>query len=308
MIALSAVATEPQRQWAVVDISSCFLRAKPDYESGNESQALMGTVVEITASDRYWRRVNVPDYKNVWTNEAALAPMTEEQKDAYIAAPKWICIAEYSHIYSAPDRNAERICDFTMGNIVRKAATDHPVSGWTKVLTASGKSGWVPQADLRDLDEWARSCKASQTSVVVTAKLFLGTPYMWGGNTIKHFDCSGFTKFVYMMNGIVLPRNAREQIYCGDPVPYDFSKMLPGDLIFYGRMGADGKPVSVTHVSMYIGDGRIIHSSQKIKINSVRKGEPDYYERQPIAVRRILGNEDCGKGIRTAASAPWYFQ
>lgn len=302
-----AVAPEPQRQWAVVDISSCFLRAKPDYESGNESQCLMGTVVEITGSERYWRRVNVPDYKNVWTNELALAPMTETQIEEYKAAPKWICTAEASHIFTAPDRSSERIGDFSMGDIVRKAGKPAP-QGWCSVLTASGKQGWVPAEDVRDLDQWAGSIKATEESLVATAKLFLGTPYMWGGNTAKYFDCSGLTKLVYMMNGIVLPRNAREQINCGEVIPYDLSRMRPGDLIFYGRMGSDGKPASVTHVAMYIGDGRIIHSSQYVRINSIVKGQPDYYERETVGVRRMLGNADKGRGISSAARAPWYFQ
>ena len=300
-------AAEPQKQWAVVDISSCFLRAQPDYESGNESQCLMGTVVEITGSDRYWRRVNAPDYRNVWTNELALVPMSETQIRAYKAAPKWVCTSEHSYIYTAPDRNSERIGDFSMGDIVRKASKPAP-RGWCSVQTASGKDGWVPSEDVRDLDEWAGSVKATGESLVATAKRFLGTPYMWGGNTAKYFDCSGLVKLVYMMNGIVLPRNAREQIRCGEAVPYDFSKMQPGDLIFYGRMGSDGKPASVAHVAMYIGDGRIIHSSQYVRINSLVKGQPDYYERETVGVCRILGNVDKGKGIRSAAVAPWYFQ
>ena len=130
---------------------------------------------------------------------------------------------------------------------------------------------------------------------------------MWGGNTVKHFDCSGLTKFVYMMNRIVLPRNAREQIYCGVEVPFDFDLMEPGDLVFFGSLGADGGYASVTHVAMYIGDGRIIHSSQLVRINSLREGLPDSYGRRPIAVRRILGHVDRGLGAVSVSEQPWYF-
>lgn len=307
LLAVGSHAAEPQKQWAVVDISSCFLRQAPDYESPVESQSLMGTVVEITGSDRYWRKVNVPDYRNVWTNELALAPMSEEQIRAYKAAPKWVCTSALSFIYTSPDRSSERMRDLSMGDIVRKGDAPAP-QGWSSVLTASGKSGWVPAEDLRDYTEWARNVKATQESLVATAKLFIGTPYMWGGNSAKYFDCSGLMKLVYMMNGIVLPRNAREQINCGEVIPYELDKMQPGDLIFYGRMGSDGKPASVAHVAMYIGGGRIIHSSQYVRINSIVKGQPDYYERATVGVRRILGNVDKGKGARSAAAAPWYFQ
>lgn len=284
-------------EWAVVNTSSCFLRLKPDYESSLESQCLMGTVLKVSGSERYWRKVEAPDYKDCWTNELALVRMDEAQKDAYIAAPKMICIAEYSHLYAAPASDAERISDFTMGNIVR--ASDGGRPGWTEVLMADGRRAWVPEEDVMQLDEWTESRSATGESLVSFARTLLGTPYMWGGISVKHFDCSGFTKFVYMMNGIVLPRNAREQIRCGVEIPFDFSRMRPGDLVFFGRLDGNGKPVSVTHVAMYIGDGRIIHSSQLVRINSLRNGLPDSYGRTPIAVRRILGH--------TAGLAPvWY--
>jgi cell wall-associated NlpC family hydrolase len=110
-----------------------------------------------------------------------------------------------------------------------------------------------------------------------------------------------------MMNRIILPRNAREQIHCGVEVPFDFSEMQAGDLVFFGSLKADGSIASVTHVAMYIGGGRIIHSSQLVRINSLEDGLPDSYGRKPIAVRRILGHVDCGLGAVSAAAAPWYF-
>ena len=122
-----------------------------------------------------------------------------------------------------------------------------------------------------------------------TAVKFVGTPYMWGGNTVNYFDCSGLVGFVYKLCGVELPRNAREQINCGTQVPYDLDKMRPGDLIFYGRKATSTRPRTVTHVAMYIGGGRIIHSSQLVRINSIVPGTPDYYEKEVVGVRRMLG-------------------
>lgn len=284
-----AFCSEEQR-WAVVNISSCFLRAAPDYESSCESQCLMGTVVEVTGSDRYWRKVNVPDYKGCWTNELALAFMDEAQKEAYIASPKMICTSRYSTLFASAWEGAPVICDFSMGDIVRYAPGRRP--GWTQVLLPDGREAWARSSDVAPLGEWAASRHPGEDALVDFAKTLLGTPYMWGGCTPKYFDCSGFTKFVYLMNGILLPRNAREQIHCGVGVPFDFSRMRPGDLVFFGRKTSDGKIASVTHVAMYIGDGRIIHSSQLVRVNSLRPGETDSYGRTPIAVRRILGHAD----------------
>ena len=293
-------------QWAVVNSSSCFLRLKPDYESGCETQCLMGTVLRVKDAERYWRKVDAPDYKDVWTTELNVAFMDEAGKDAWIAAPKYICTAEYTHIFAEPSAAARRLCDFTMADLVRKGAE---VRGeWVQVFRPDGKEGWVRAGEVMDFEQWIRSREATETALLETAEARLGTPYMWGGASVKHFDCSGFTQFVYRQAGIVLPRNAREQIYTGEEIPYDFAQMRPGDLIFYGTPASGNKKMVVAHVAMYIGDRKIIHSSQVVRINSLLPGREDSYERtNPLGVRRILGHVDTGEGIRSVAVRPWYY-
>ena len=292
-------------QWAVVNSSSCFLRLKPDYESGNETQCLMGTVLRVKGAERYWRQVDAPDYKDVWTTELNIAFMDEAGKDAWIAAPKFICSAEYTHLFAAPSMNADRVCDFTLGDLVRKGSQG--IRGWVQVYLPSGREAWARAYDVMDFEEWVRTREATRENLLATARRLVGTPYMWGGASIKHFDCSGFTQFVYRQCGIVLPRNAREQIYTGEEVPYDFDKMLPGDLLFYGTPASPGRRMVVAHVAMYYGDRKIIHSSQVVRISSLTPDGEDFYDRQPLAVRRILGHVDDGSGIRSVATRPWYY-
>ena len=128
-----------QKRWAVVNTSSCFLRARPDYESSNETQCLMGTVLEVTAEDRYWRKVSASFYKDYWTNDLVLAYMTDAQKDEYVRSSKWICVAEHSHLYSEPDYGAKRVGDFELCNIIRRAQNVPGGSPeWVKAITAAG--------------------------------------------------------------------------------------------------------------------------------------------------------------------------
>ena len=292
-------------QWAVVNSSSCFLRLRPDYESGNETQCLMGTVLRVKDAERYWRKVDAPDYKDVWTTELNVAFMDEAGKDAWIAAPKYICTAEYTHLFAEPSATARRLCDFTMADLVRKGSDSR--RGWVEVFLPDGRRAWARAFEVMDFEEWIRSREASEEVLLQTALARIGTPYMWGGASVKHFDCSGFTQFVYRQAGIVLPRNAREQIYTGAEVPYDFAQMRPGDLLFYGTPASGNKKMVVAHVAMYYGDRKIIHSSQVVRISSLIPDGEDFYDREPLAVRRVLGHVDTGEGIRSVTVRPWYY-
>ena len=160
------------------------------------------------------------------------------------------------------------------------------------------------KAKLADLEASSKSKIDSLVQLALTKK---GKPYVRAGSGPNSFDCSGFTQFVYRQAGIVLPRNAREQILTGEEVPYDFARMRPGDLLFYGTPASPGRRMVVSHVAMYFGDRKIIHSSQLVRISSLTPDGEDFYDRQPLAVRRILGHVDDGSGIRSVAARPWFF-
>jgi cell wall-associated NlpC family hydrolase len=127
---------------------------------------------------------------------------------------------------------------------------------------------------------------ATAARVLESADRYVGTPYTWGGNTPESgFDCSGFTKYVFAKQGIRLPRTAREQARVGDGVPLDFAALLPGDLIMFAEPNE-----AISHVAIYVGDGRIIHASSALGgVNYLDLGG-DYgawYVQNMVAVRRV---------------------
>ena len=282
--------------WAVVSLSSAFMRSGPDYEAPLDNQLMMGALVETAESSRYWVKVTAEDYTG-WVTEKTLTPLSDEEKELYLAAPKWICVTEFSKVREAPSETSEPLAGITMGNILRQ--TGKSSGGWTGVLLPDGRSGWVLSHDLMDFRMWAESRSENDLAREITglACSFAGTPYMWGGNTIKYFDCSGLVKFCFFMNGILLPRNASQQQRCG--VPVTDGRYECGDLLFFGSK----KPLKVTHVGIYIGGGRMVHASQLVHI--VRLEE---YEREVVAATRILGNIDNGKGAITVHRSPYYFK
>ncbi len=302
-----AIIASAQERYGVVNLSVNFMREEPDYAAELGDQSLMGTVVKIIDEKSYWLKIVSPDPYTAWVNKMGIVEMSESEIKDYIAAPKYMVTAEWTHVYEAPSVKARRVCDLVAGDLLRVGGEKS--KGFRSVVLPSGKKGWVCAKELMDFREWVDSREFTAENLISTAELFLGVPYQWGGTSVKGVDCSGLTRTVFLLNGILLPRNASQQAKIGDPVDFsgiadgDFSNIQPGDLMFFGN----AKTGRVTHVTLYIGDTRIIHSSQVVRINSLKKGEPDYYSNHLLHVRRLIGREDTGKGLISVSKSPDYF-
>ena len=127
---------------------------------------------------------------------------------------------------------------------------------------------------------------ATAARVLRTADGYVGTKYVWGGNSPNEgFDCSGFTKFVFAKYRITLPRTSREQVRAGDPVPADFRALRPGDLMLFAEPGQ-----AISHVAIYAGNGRIIHSSTAVGgvgYTDLNTGG-EWFVENFVAARRVL--------------------
>lgn len=272
-----------EKRMAVIEFSTSYLRLHPDYESPLETQELMGTVVEIVGESGYWREIISPQPYKAWCTDQGLVEMSTEELKAYEAAPKVIFNDLYGHIYIRPSDKAETLCDLVGGNILRYVGKK---GKWTQVMLPSGKTGYVQSKFLKKHEGFrsiamgegsAESISPETTEAIIAqAEKLLGVPYLWGGMSAKGVDCSGLVRISHIMNGILLPRNASQQIKCGERVPLD--QLQRGDLVYFGTPATDDKPMRVTHVGIYLGNNKIIHSSHRVRINSLIPGDPDYYE------------------------------
>jgi cell wall-associated NlpC family hydrolase len=123
---------------------------------------------------------------------------------------------------------------------------------------------------------------------VEIARDAMGTPYRWGGTDRNGFDCSGLIQYAYAQIGVELPRRGRDQAAAGRQVARRVDELRPGDVLGFGSdPGAD----QVTHVGLYLGDGRFLHSaSDGVRVSFLAEGDPDgrwWYSRWLVA-RRIL--------------------
>lgn len=129
------------------------------------------------------------------------------------------------------------------------------------------------------------SLKAS--ALVVHAIGFLGVPYQRGGNTVETgFDCSGFVKAIYEQTvGLVLPRRAEQQAAATQNI--ERKELRPGDLVFFNTMRR-----AFSHVGIYIGDGKFIHSPKpgaEVRVESLAAA---YWNRRFDGARRVDAAQD----------------
>jgi len=123
--------------------------------------------------------------------------------------------------------------------------------------------------------------------VVQTALESLGTPYVWGGTADNGFDCSGLVQYAYGQHGIRLPRMSRDQARAGAEVAPVVEALRPGDILLFSAQPGSG----VTHVGMYVGEWKFIHSSTRgVKLSrlDVRDPEGAYWLDRWVGARRII--------------------
>lgn len=156
-------------------------------------------------------------------------------------------------------------------------------NGWYKILLSDGRTGWVSKNYLKlELPLNYRQQKVDK--LISSAESLIGMPYVWGGRTPQDggFDCSGYTQYAYKQVGYDLNRISREQVNQGLYVAR--TDLEPGDLVFFSLSG-DGV---ISHVGIYIGNGRIIHSPKTGDSVKVTDITTSYWQSHYMTARRII--------------------
>ena len=124
----------------------------------------------------------------------------------------------------------------------------------------------------------------NKENILLNAKKHLGGKYVWGGTHPKGFDCSGYTQYIYKKEGVSIPRTAYAQSKVGKEVSrFNLKK---GDLLFFLTDKSRGIPV--THVGMYIGDGKFIHAASKRKGIIITSFDDSRYSLLFVKATRII--------------------
>ena len=164
------------------------------------------------------------------------------------------------------------------------------------------RRAYVDVSDVAPIEEWAAQ-NFNPEKILDIAYSMEGTPYLWGGTSTKAIDCSGLAKVSYFANGIILMRDASQQALTGTRIEAsDWPNCQAGDLLFFGNPSTR----RVTHVAIYDNNGNYVHSSGRVKRNSVDPESSSYLKTPFLHAVRIAGNEET-KGITRARNHNWYF-
>lgn len=245
---------------AVVNAPICPLMSEPRSDCSLADEALYGMVVEVLeqTTPGYWRVRTHYRYEG-YAPVACLA-IGDETAAEWAALPKKVVLRKsFCDVLCYPKYQSWPRITLPLGAVV--AVTESPETdsesggptGWQAVTLVGGNEGYVRSGWLDTFyDKPIRLPeKQLRQRLVDTALLFTHTPYRWGGKTPLGIDCSGLVSMSYLLNGIVIWRDAR--IMDGFPIrPIRREAAEKGDLLFFPG-----------HVAMYLGDGLYIHSTGK---------------------------------------------
>ncbi len=222
------------------------MRAEPNPRSEVVSQAIFSEEVALLEEQGDWVKIQTKiDSYPGWIKKAHLC--TSERPHSVIAKVNR-CAA---HLYGQENVYFGPLITLPFESRLEVIEPKEPSnSRWIKVALPDGRKGYIQRGDVLvnpPLLNLQQMCSLSLR--------FVDLPYTWGGRSSFGYDCSGFTQMLYRQMGILIPRDAKDQMNWKGFREVAFGDMRPGDLIFFGL-----SENQIKHVGMYLGEGKMIHA------------------------------------------------
>ena len=279
---------------AVVKISVANLRSKPKHSAELSTQATLGTPLNVYTKKEDWYLVQTPDKYLGWVDAGGIELMNTNEFASWKLADKIIYLETYGQALVDINQDNQIASDLVAGGILEVI---DEIKDFYQVKFPDGRIAYVKKNKAMKYNDWLASLNPTRESLVATSKSLMGLPYLWGGTSPKGVDCSGFTKTIFFLNGLVLPRDASQQIKAGKLIDDDksFDNMQPGDLLYFGKPATETSKEKIIHVGMWIGNNQFIHSAGRVHISTFDKNAPDFdaynYNRY-LRTKRVLNQKD----------------
>lgn len=213
------------------------------------SQAIYGSVVDCIEVHGEWSLISTDDGYQGWIQTRQL------QHCDHLLPIHATVNSLFAHLYAFPDTSARApliTLPFNAGiTLVNPKNTQER---WLEVDLIGGGSAWVQKGDLSFSLE-----PLILTQVLALSHRFIGLPYTWGGVSTFGFDCSGFVQMLYRQADVILPRDSYLQAESHLTFAVALTSLEAGDLLFFSP-----KDKRISHVGLYLGDDRMIHTKAKL--------------------------------------------
>lgn len=266
-----------EKIYAVAKNSVSNIRTDARHGAELSTQATLGTPLKVWKRKSGWYYIQMPDQYLGWVDAGGIQLMDSARFAEWKQNAKIIYTALQGFAYRQEDPNIT-VSDLVFGNILEVEGSN---GNYYQVKFPDGRKALVKKSEANLYDEWVAGREPNEQNLINASLKMMGLPYLWGGTSFKGVDCSGFTKTVYFMNGLILPRDASQQVHVGIEIDTsgNWKNLKPGDLLFFGVPAKDGKPERVVHVGMWIGgNNEFIHSSSNVRISSMNQDAPNFDE------------------------------
>lgn len=258
---------------ATVNTDNLNVRAAADTNSEIVGKLQKGTVIDVTGMVGNW-------YSFIYNGQTRYV-------FAQYVSPNQIgtCVVstDVLNVRKEPNVNSEKLGQVTKGTFLSVMSVNGEWFGvYYNSQTAYVHSSYVTYKKGDVTISRGDYDRDLATRIVEYSKQFIGTPYVSGGASPGGFDCSGFTYYVYKQFGITLGRSSAEQAAQG--VFVERENILPGDLLFYSYYGNG----AISHVGIYIGDGKMIHATVPGKTLAISDINGSYYKNNYVTARRVI--------------------
>jgi gamma-D-glutamyl-L-lysine dipeptidyl-peptidase len=229
-----------------VPVSNMYLC--PDETASVVSQAIYGHDVEVIGSHEGYSNIQTADGYQGWMDSFHLCRMKKDNKDLQVRT-----VHNMSHVYQTPHVTKQKPVISLPYGVVLNVIQELPEEKgrWIEVELINGSTGWIQRGNVT-----FKKSKLNLIQMLQLSHQFVGLPYTWGGTSSFGYDCSGFIQMLFNEMGLLLPRDAHQQMASPFCTVVDENEMRPGDLIFYGLHAE-----KIQHVSLYLGDDKIIQAS-----------------------------------------------
>jgi len=270
--------------YGIIKVSVVPLRRQPKHSSEMIDQTILGNTVRLLKTRRSWKLIQTNYGYIGWVMGGSFIKTDQSGIKAWENANGIIITDLQCKGLKKADLNSQPVSDLVMNS---RLILESGGKQWSKVKTPDDKEVYLLNNSFRMERSLNLDREARIAAIIKTANSLMGVPYLWGGNSSKANDCSGYTQTVFNAFGIRLPRDARQQVLVGEEIKPDesFSNVQSGDLFFFGM---DGR---TTHVGIGLGGSKFIHQSSWIHINSLNPDDDNfnaYRKRTFQKIKRIF--------------------